>query len=285
MARSRFENCRLPVRSIVWALRNTASLDSILSLANTVLTVGQYVVPPKSNQKAGDFPLGQCINDTTLSTPFGTGCWRFLFNSEPAHNEVESVLDSNDTRMQQVMFANGMLFGALDTALVVNGHAQAGIEWFAVRPHLTSNGVNAQLVNQGYVGAADTNLTYPALAVNENGVGVMAFTLVGKNDFPSAAYAPFSAKTGVGDIRVAAAGLGPDDGFTSYKAFVGNPPRTRWGDYGAAVVDGSNIWMASEYIGQTCTLAQYMATPFDSCIETRTSLGNWGTRISEVSIG
>ena len=274
---------------VVWALRNTGSLDSAtpyLSLANTVLTVGRYSVPPKSVQKVGDTPLRQCINDTTLPVGGGlTGCWRLFFRAEPAHNEVESVLDSNDTRMQQVMFANGMLFGALDTALVVNGHVQAGIEWFAARPHLTANGVNAQLVNQGYVGAADTNLTYPALAVNENGVGVMAFTLVGRNDFPSAAYAPFSAKTGVGEIHVAAAGVGPDDGFTSYKAFVGNPPRTRWGDYGAAVVDGSNIWMASEYIGQTCTFAQYLTGSFGSCGGTRTSLGNWGTRITEVSIG
>ena len=54
-----------------------------------------------------------------------------------------------------------------------------------------------------------------------------------------------------GPIHIAAAGLGPADGFSSYKAFVGNPPRTRWGDYGAAVTDGGSIWLASEYIGQT----------------------------------
>ena len=62
-------------------------------------------------------------------------------------------------------------------------------------------------------------------------------------------------------MHIAAAGLGPDDGFTSYKAFVGDPPRTRWGDYGAAWTDGSDIWIASEYIGQTCTLGQYYPSP------------------------
>ena len=60
------------------------------------------------------------------------------------------------------------------------------------------------------------------------------------------------------------------------------PPRTRWGDYGAAVTDGSSIWIASEYIGQTCTYAQYYPTRrarrFGSCGGTRTSLANWGTR-------
>ena len=47
-------------------------------------------------------------------------------------------------------------------------------------------------------------------------------------------------------------GAAPDDGFTSYKSQVGNPPRTRWGDYGAAAVDGNSIWIASEYIAHAC---------------------------------
>jgi hypothetical protein len=86
----------------------------------------------------------------------------------------------------------------------------------------------------------------------------------------------------VGPIHVAAAGLGPADGFTSYKAFVGDPPRTRWGDYGAAVTDGNTIWIASEWIGQTCTLEQYLTGAIGSCGGTRTSLGNWSTRISKL---
>jgi hypothetical protein len=275
---------------VVWALTNTRSLNSShpdVSLANTVVRVGLYAAPPLSNQKAGSTPLRDCINDTTLVlAPGVTGCWRLLFAKEPGHNEVISSLDSNDTRMQQVTYADGMLFGALDTALKVNGKTQAGIEWFATRPHVTSEDVHAQVVSQGYVGAKGANLTYPALGVNENGVGAIAFTMLGTNDYPSAAYAPFDAKSGVGSIHVAAAGVGPDDGFTSYVAEVGSPPRTRWGDYGAAVIDGSKLWIASEYIGQSCTLAQWLSSsPLGSCGGTRTALANWGTRITELSIG
>lgn len=272
---------------IVWALTNTASLDSTpnLSLTNDVVPVARYAAPPLSNQKVGSTPLRDCINDTTLATPFGPGCWQFFLTAEPAHNAVESSIDSNDTRMQQVMYANGTLVGALDTALNVHGKTQAGIEWFSVNPRLTHDGVDAYLSGNGYFGARNTNLTYPAIGVNEHGDGVMAFTLLGKNDFPSAAYAPFSAESGPGEIHIAAAGLGPDDGFTSYAAFVGSPPRTRWGDYGAAVVDGSNVWIASEYIGQTCTFAQYTSGAIGSCGATRTSLGNWDTRITELKIG
>ena len=75
------------------------------------------------------------------------------------------------------------------------------------------------------------------------------------------------------------------DGFTSYKAFVGDPPRTRWGDYGAAVADGGSIWIASEYINQTCTLAEWSADAgpqLGSRGGTRTALGNWATRFSQI---
>ena len=65
---------------------------------------------------------------------------------------------------------------------------------------------------------------------------------------------PIDAKVGVGPWSVVTGGQGAaqDDGFTSYKSQVGNPPRTRWGDYGAAAVDGNSIWIASEYIARAC---------------------------------
>ena len=95
------------------------------------------------------------------------------------------------------------------------------------------------------------------------------------------AFSAFDGRNGAGDIFVAAFGQGPEDGFSGYKAF-NNPPRPRWGDYGATAVDGDNIWIASEYIGQTCMLAQYEAAPFGQCGGTRTALANWGTRISQI---
>jgi len=289
---------------IAWALTNTKSLQSAnpaLNLSNTVLSVNQYAIPPKAKQPGSgtladkittpNVPLGDCVNDTTLSTPFGPGCWQILFfPPEPPPTEVVSRLDSNDTRMQQVTFANGKLWGALDTALTLDGQNRAGIEWFIVTPSLSSTGVSAALATQGYLGVAGADLTYPAIGVTPSGRGVMAFTLTGDSTFPSAGYAALDAQVGVGDVHIAAAGLGVDDGFTSYKAFVGNPPRTRWGDYGAAVVDGNSIWIASEYIGQTCSFAEYTlgVSPtslgaFGSCNATRTSLGNWGTRISKLT--
>jgi hypothetical protein len=250
-----------------------------------VLQVGEYAIPPLSDQKPGDFPLGECLNDTAIPTPFGTGCWRYLLTSEPAHNEVEGPLDSNDTRMQQVVFAGDQLWGALDTAVTVAGENKAGIEWFVTRPRggRRHDSFSPALVNDGYLAVPHNNVIYPAIGINPNGRGVMAFTLAGADHYPSAAFASISER-GVGDVQVAAEGVYPQDGFTEYKAFR-NPPRPRWGDYGATAVDGNTIWIASEYIGGVyCNLDLYVSTNF-TCDNTRTSLANWYTRISQITFG
>lgn len=264
---------------LVWALTNTSSLDSApsINLSHSTLTVGQYVVPPRSEQKVGDDPLADCLNMNACST--------FLEGfADPFAPNHEYALDSSDTRLLTVTFADGKLWGALGTAVRASANSSAGVEWFVVNP--TASG-GASLVNQGYLAVSQNNAIYPAIAVRPDGSGVMAFTLVGRTFFPSAAFASINAG-GVGAVQVAAAGLGPADGFSGYALFnFPNPARPRWGDYGAAVVDGSNVWMASEYIGQTCNLQEYMtntsASPFGSCSRTRTALANWYTRITEVA--
>jgi hypothetical protein len=129
---------------------------------------------------------------------------------------------------------------------------------------------------RGRARLGNDNLTYPAIGVTSGGTGVMAFTVVGSDFYPSAGYATVTS-SGAGAVHIAAAGLGPADGFSDYRLF-GNPPgttRPRWGDYGAAVPVGSDIWIASEYIGQTCNLTQYLNSTF-RCGNTRTALANWG---------
>ena len=280
----------------LWALTNTKSLDTStpsLDITSRLVNSQTYVVPPKSDQKPGDFPLGQCINDTTMPTIFGPGCWQLLFVDEPAHDEVISAPDSLDSRMQQTWYTNGTLWGASGTAVQVGGELKAGIAWFSVDPKINGAGkVQGNIKKQGYVALANNNLTMPAIAMTASGKGAIAFTIMGEDYHPSAGYVTIDAKGTVGPIHVAAAGAGVDDGFTSYKAFVGDPPRTRWGDYGAAVTDGSSIWIASEYIAQTCALTGsptsfYPSPPstagFGSCDATRTSLANWSTRMSKLT--
>jgi hypothetical protein len=266
---------------VFWQLTNTQSLDAATPAVN--LTTGTvdtqtYAVPPSSAQKTGPFPLGQCLADTTISTPFGTGCWRFFFVSGGPFINPETRPPSNDSRMQQVSYANGKLWAALDTGATVNGKNQAGAAFFVLHP----SGTSVSVITQGIIALANNNVTYPAVAVNSSGRGVIAFTVLGADHFPSAGYAALDAKVGAGDVHIAAEGAAPQDGFTGYFPEV-NPVRPRWGDYGAAAVDGNTIWFASEYIANSCDLATYVATNF-TCGNTRGSIGNWATRITHVNV-
>jgi hypothetical protein len=179
--------------------------------------------------------------------------------------------------MEQVSFANGKLWGTLDTDVLLSDSSHgSGINYFVVNPN--SGGIFAN----GTLALPDANLTYGAAAVTQSGRGVIAFTVVGSNDYPSAGYASLDAKIGAGDVHIAMTGAGPWDGFTGIPYLGGGRPR--WGDYGAASADGNTIWIASEYIAQTCTLAQYLTAPRFQCGGTRGALGNWATRISALQL-
>jgi hypothetical protein len=198
--------------------------------------------------------------------------------------------------MQQVMYANGKLWGALDTALNPDGGPQrAGVAWYIVNP------VTPKIVLSGYLGATGYDFTYPAIGVTASGRGVMAFTATGNATYPSAAYAPIDANVGVGAWNVATGGQGAaaDDGFSGYKQtrFPAGP-RSRWGDYGAAAVDGNSVWIASEYIAHTCNYTDWGGPFFaggsgDNILGTcggashgpgpRSASANWSTRISKLT--
>ena len=279
----------------LWALTNTKSLNNAspaLQYKSQVIRSETYVFPPKSDQKPGDVPMADCLNDTTDLYPeyaiyfpdyTGTfGCWfNFLDPPPDWQPEVETNIDSNDSRMQQVWFVKGMLWGSADTAVNVNHEIKAGIAWFAVEPSIDRRGgLDGNVKKQGYLALANNNLSYPAIAMGTNGKGVIAFSVLGEDYYPSAGYVTINSNGSVGPIHIAAAGLGPDDGFTGYKGF--DYFRPRWGDYGAAVTDGSNIWIASEYIGQTCDYDTWFTFGDFTCGGTRTAYANWGTRISKL---
>lgn len=257
----------------LWSVSNTRAIDSApmaVSLDVTPLTVQQYAVPSSlAQQKPGSTPLRDCFALTGCA-PNYLGYPNIVY-STPRRMAV------GDSRMQQVTYANGKLWGTLDTDVTLaDGSHGSGINYFVINPQ--SGGLFAN----GTLALPDANLTYGAAAVTKSGRGVIAFTVVGPNDHPSAGYAGLDAKVGAGDVHIAAAGAGPWDGFTGIPYLGGGRPR--WGDYGAAAVDGNTIWIASEYIAQTCTLTDYLSAPLFQCGGTRGALGNWATRISSIGM-
>jgi hypothetical protein len=279
---------------VVWNLSNTRSLNSAtpnLKLTSSLVNTSEYGVPAPATQKSGDAPVAQCLGSTLVVPATGQPCWLALNGTfgfgKPVTLGVQT-LDSNDSRIGGVSFANGKLWATLGSAATDSaGNPTDGVAWFVLNPH----GSSADLTNEGMLVRDGANLTYPSLAVTEGGQGAMGFTITGPNDFPSAGFVGLDSRSGTGDVQYAARGKGPQDGFTEYIDFGTPSFRPRWGDYGAAVADGGSIWVAAEYIGQTCTLAQYVqASPtnvaaFGTCNDTRGSLGNWDTRISQLLVG
>jgi hypothetical protein len=276
-----FSNTAASTNILVWSMTSTATLNSSAPapvLGVRTVAVDQYAVPPRAQQPAGSRPLSQCIADPApLVGPFSCNIVVAGINTHDntTFGPPNGKLNSNDSRMGQVAYANGKLWGALGTAVTVGGNTRAGIAYYVINPN------SGKLALQGQAGFSDTDMTYPEVGVLSNGRGVLAFTLTGDNDFPSAGYASLDAKIGMGPVAVAAAGAGPWDGFTSYVRFGAGRPR--WGDYGATAVDGNGIWIASEYVAQTCSYSDYLVVPRGQCGGTRGALGNWSTHVSKLT--
>jgi hypothetical protein len=246
---------------IHWRLTNTRSLDSAhpdLRIHRALVKVREYSVPPDMVQRTGDVPLSDCLNIDCLG--LGTG--------DP--QEPEGLIGANDTRMQQVVYHDGTVWGTLDTAVASRGRMLNGIDYYGVS-------TRSKLRRQARLKVGGNSLTRPSINMLDAG-GVVNVTLVGKSFFPSQAYVSLNAKGAHGALHIAARGAGPQDGFTEYPSIGGDRPR--WGDYSASTVLGGAFYIANEYIGQTCTFEEWTAD--STCGGTRAALGNWGTRITKI---
>ena len=228
-------------RVAVWALGNTRSLTTSapnLSLTFEVIPSETYGQPNPTQQKPGPTPLGTSIGESL------------------------EFINTNDDRMNQVVFANGVLYSCVNT--IIGDGSRTGIAWFGVKPQFSHGQVSGKVVRQGYVAVDNETVMYPSLAFGSEDAAALVFTLVGPDFFPSAAFVKLDDE-GTSPVHIAANGAAPDDGFSGYVAFSGGNVG-RWGDYTAAVSDGDTVWLATEYIPNL----------------PRTSLADWGTSIIKV---
>ena len=263
----------------LWALTGTDTLapggSRALRMDRTSVTVDRYGVPPLSDQKAGPYPLGQCLSDAA--------CKKTVFGSiSPVSPHVEGQLDSSDSRMNQTIYSKGLVLGTLDTVVNVGGEDRAGLAYYVLRPTRSNGGVlQSTVVSQGQVGVAGNNLIYGAFGVTGAGKAVLATNVVGRDHYPSAGYLTFDASWRPSAVHVSGVGAAPTDGFTEYTDFTGDL-RPRWGDYAATAFDPDtgSVWTANEYVASSCTVTTYQADP--TCGGSRSPYGNWSTRVSQI---
>jgi len=256
----------------LWALSNTSSLNSgnpTLKLRHRVVDTLRYQIPPPSTQRPGDLPLGECLNLAPCISAFGP----------PPSPQSLSVVDSLDGRMLGTWFADGHLWFSLGTAVKVGGQDLAGIMNGALDPFFKKGKLKGRVEMQEYLAVEGDNVIMPAVGLDANGRGYLAFTLVGPDHFPSAAVAKISLGHAAPTVNVVEPGVGPQDGFTGY--WIGGP-RPRWGDYFSTAVDEQgNVWAAVEYIAQTCTFAEWIGGD-QTCGSTRGTFANFATHVMEL---
>ena len=232
----------------LWAMTNTSSLDNTsasLLLTQTVVGSLSYTYPGTVAQRPGPLPYGSSL------TPPGP---------------LPLIDGGMDSRVLSVSYAGGRLFATLATQVTDEGGRSAvGGAYVIISPTLRNGILAGAALKQGYVVASNNHVLRPAVAVNAQGRGAIAFTLVGPDYYPSAAFVNIDITAAVPlAIQIAGQGALPEDGFTGYTG-TSATGIARWGDYSTAVTstDGT-IWMVSEYIPNS----------------PRSKMANWGTFVS-----
>jgi hypothetical protein len=130
--------------------------------------------------------------------------------------------------MGQVYFANGKLWSALGTGITFDGvtYGSAGLAYFVLHPKAGGGTPVATVDNQGYLADPNLDVIWGTVAVTQSGRGVLSFTATGPANYPSVGFASLDALAGGGDIQIAAAGVGAQDGFTGYRAEGFGPGET-----------------------------------------------------------
>jgi hypothetical protein len=222
-------------RLALWALSNTASLQTatpdLRVQIKTIDTKTFYMTPDNLNQKGS---AGQ--------------------------------IQSNDDRMNQVIKYGNTLYGALNTAVSgSSGTSTAGVAYWGIKPRWKNGVLDGSVRLQGTVSVAGNNLVFPSIGLNRDGEGMMVFSLIGPDYYPSAAYVRFNSDAGPrGPVVVAGAGVAP---YVSFNTVPGKSAG-RWGDYSAAADDRNNVWGAAEFV----PVATFGAA-------SQGGLANWGTYV------
>ena len=233
----------------VWALANTSSLATAspaLTLSRINTPILTHTFPGVATEKPGPLAYGSTL------TPPG----------------LVANLDGGDSRVLSAFYSGGRIYTTFSSELADElGNNVVGGAYVILSPTYRNNVLAAPVLRQGYLLVQKNHLLRPAIGVTAQGRGAIAMTLVGPDYYPSAAYLPIDTYSTGATVQLAAAGTGPEDGFTGYpnQGF----PQTgiaRWGDYSSAAVsaDGS-IWMTTEFIPTA----------------PRTQLANWGTFIAQ----
>jgi len=211
------------------ALVNTASLD-YSSVAVTIRWAGALAMSSYS----GPVSVNQRVVTTDSS---GGNCY-----ASYRDGNIKS-LDARDSRLTQMYWSGAV--GRLITSFMIDfGGGNNAIRYVIAVPSIDEyNNVGGYLYKQWNLYSGSRSLFYPSIAVSRTGRGLLLFSVMGFDLYPSAAVWPFNWD---GEIASTFYYIGYGAGY--YYSTEDSP--ARWGDYQTvAIEDSGTVWAAGEFVG------------------------------------
>jgi hypothetical protein len=187
--------------------------------------------------QANGMPTLQCTLVTSPRTWHDPPCYYY--------QEGQSVGDPNgvgnlDTRVQQVVYAGGKLFTALNTGIRNGNNYLGGIMYFVLTPSFKAGVLSVTLDAAQYLTVYNQNAVIPAITVDSKMQATIFFSVLGPQYDMSAAYAPLGTSYAVPKpIRITGIPPGP---------LVANTAN-RIGDFSTAVIDERGVAYGLAEIG------------------------------------
>ena len=256
----------------LWAVTNTSSLNSGVARARDHEPADQQpdLRVPAEVEPEGRATSRSATASTTRRSPRRSGRAAGSSSSSTSRRTTRSSrhpirttpgCSRRGTRTARSGAASG------HGASRVGGELKAGIAWFAVSPKINGAGkVEGQVKKQGYLALADNNLTYPAIAMGAERQGRDRVHGPGRRPTTRAPATPRSTRAA---RSVRSTSPAPGSVPTTGSRATRRSSAIRRGRAGATTArqspTGASIWIASEYIAQTCTLNQYLTGAIGSC--------------------
>ena len=162
-------------------------------------------------------------------------------------NGTTNLIDTNDPRILNAVFRNGVLWfvhtGGLPTTAAAD---RTAIFWYQVAPALFDS-TGDPILQSGVIDpGAGGHLFFPGIAVNKNDAAIIGFSRSDAARYIEAAFVSRSTNDTLGAMSQITV---LKTGEASYSKDFGSGD-IRWGDYSATVVDPSNdtsFWTIQEY--------------------------------------
>ncbi|HEX5736202.1 MAG TPA: C25 family cysteine peptidase [Blastocatellia bacterium] len=179
-------------------------------------------------------------------------------------------IQSNDSRMRNVVYRNGSLWTTHTVFLPAGGAAtRSAVQWWQIDPGTLAIQQRARIDD-----ATGTNFfAFPSIAVNSAADVFIGYSRFSAGQFASANYSGRRSSDPLNTLRDDAVLKAGEDCY--FKTFAG--AQNRWGDYSNTVVDPSNdfdIWTIQEYAAAS--------SPPGTCTANTGRWGTWWGRLSFV---